>query len=64
MHFGKFRYTRAPIGFISAGDSYNQRCDKAFDGVNNITKLVDVVLIASKTCEQHVQDITELLIRC
>ena len=22
---GKFRYTRAPMGFISAGDSYNQR---------------------------------------
>ena len=25
----KFRYTRAPMGFISTGDSYNQRSDKS-----------------------------------
>ena len=27
--FGKFRYKRAPSGFISSGDSYNKRCDQS-----------------------------------
>ena len=44
---GKFRYTRAPMGFISTGDSYNQRCDKALGDLHGITKIVDDVLITS-----------------
>ena len=61
---GKFRYTRAPMGFISTGESYNQRSDKALKGLNNITKIVDDILIASETYEQHVSDIRELMDRC
>ena len=61
---GKFRYTRAPMGFISTGDSYNQRSDTALKGLKGITKIVDDILIASETYEQHVQFIRELLERC
>ena len=61
---GKFRYTRAPMGFISTGDSYNQRSDKALHGLKNIAKIVDDILIASVTYEQHLEDVKELLKRC
>ena len=61
---GKFRYTRAPMGFISTGDSYNQRCDKMLHGLNGITKIVDDILVTSETFEQHVDDVRALLQRC
>ena len=61
---GKFRYTRAPMGFISTGDSYNQRSDKALAGLQGITKIVDDILVASETYEQHFEFIQELLRRC
>ena len=61
---GKFRYTRAPMGFISTGDSYNLRSDKALCGLNGITKIVDDVLIASENFPQHMQDVKALLDRC
>lgn len=43
---GKFRYTRAPMGLVTTGDSYNQRCDMALQGLNDTTKIVDDVLVA------------------
>ena len=61
---GKFRYTRAPMGLISTGDSYNQRSDKALKGLNGITKIVDDILIASETIEQHFKNVQELLNSC
>ena len=53
------------MGFISAGDSYNQRCDQALKGLSGITKIVDDVLIASKTYDTHKKDvlISEMLRR-
>ena len=52
------------MGFISAGDSYNQRSDQAMKGLNGIVKIADDILIASETAEQHVDDVQELLKRC
>ena len=52
------------MGFISTGDSYNQRCDKALQGLTGIVKIVDDVLIASETFEEHFQAIKALLQRC
>ena len=61
---GKFRYTRAPMGFISSGDSYNQRCNQSLKGLKRITKIVDDILMISDTYEEHVHDIKKLLKRC
>ena len=52
------------MGFISAGDSYNQRCDQALKGLSGITKIVDDVLIASKTYDTHKKDVLEFLECC
>ena len=37
------------MGFISTGDSYNQRSEKALQGLKGIAKIVDDILIASET---------------
>ena len=52
------------MGFISTGDSYNLRSDKALYGLNGITKIVDDVLIASENFPQHMEDVKALLERC
>ena len=52
------------MGFISTGDRYNHRSDKALKELKGITKIVDDVLIASRTYPQHVQQIQELLKSC
>ena len=49
--------------FISAGDSYNQRCDQALKGSSGITKIVDDVLIASKTYDKHKNDVLVILLQ-
>ena len=43
--FGRFRYLRAPMGLISAGDQWVARSDEAFERVKNMFKLVDDMLI-------------------
>ena len=52
------------MGFISSGDSYNQRCDKALTWLDGIVKIVDDVLIASETYDKHLVDIEEFPKRC
>ena len=51
------------MGFISTGDSYNYR-DVAIDGLERTHKVVDDVLIASRTYEEHVSDDRAFLDRC
>ena len=62
--WGRFRYKRAPMGFISTGDSYNFRGDLAIDGLERTHKVVDDVLIASRTYEEHIRDVRAFLNRC
>ena len=62
--WGRFRYKRAPMGFISTGDSYNYRGDLAIDGLEWTHEVVDDVLIASRTYEEHVRDVRAFLNRC
>lgn len=52
------------MGFISTGDSYNQRSDKALQGLRGIAKIVDDILIASETFESHMEDVQAFLKRC
>ena len=62
--WGRFRYRRAPMGFISTGDSYNYQGDLAIDGLERTIKVVDDVLIASRTREEHLRDVKAFLDRC
>ena len=62
--WGRFRFRRAPMGFISAGDSYNWRGDKAIEGLERTHKIVDDVLIASRSYEEHLEDVHKFLEVC
>ena len=52
------------MGFISTGDSYNYHGDIAIDGLERTIKVVDDVLIASRTREEHMKDVKAFLDRC
>ena len=52
------------MGFISAGDSYIQRWDRALKGVNGIRKIVEDVLIVSERYYRHKSGVLEFLKRC
>jgi len=62
--WGRFRFKRAPMGFISTGDSYNWRGDKAIEGLDRTHKIVDDVLIASRTYDEHIRDVRNFLEVC
>lgn len=61
---GRFRFLRAPMGLNATGDEYNRRGDIAFADLKNIQKVVDDLLIHTKTFSQHVDTIRAVLHRC
>ena len=61
---GTFKYCRAPMGLNSTGDEYNRRGDQAIAGLKNVEKVVDDMLIHSKTLQEHYEDVRKVLIRC
>ena len=52
------------MGLLSTGDEYNRRGDKALEGLNNVEKVVDDILVHSPTFRQHVETVVNLLRRC
>ena len=62
--WGRYKFLRAPIGLSSTGDKYNLLMDAAFDGLHNVTKIVDDILQYDETFSTHVGKIRELLQRC
>jgi transposase InsO family protein len=62
--FGRFKYLRAPMGFVNSGDEYNSRGDAALAGLENYRKVVDDILVFSETYEEHVQAVRKVLDRC
>ena len=47
--WGRFRYCRAPQGFLAAGDAYTRRADEICKNVENLSKVIDDSLIFDKT---------------
>ena len=61
--WGRYRFCRVPQGYVSSGDEYNQRTDAAFDGVPNMVKIVDDILVFTETWEDHVKTVRMVLER-
>ena len=61
---GRFKYLRAPMGLISTGDEYNRRGDQIFSGIENMEKIVDDLLIHTKTFQEHMKCLLEILEKC
>ena len=62
--WGRFRYLRTPMGFISTGDEYCRRGDIALKDLPNLVKVIDDILIHETSFTEHVKSIKRLLQRC
>ena len=64
--FGRWRYTRAPQGFLSSGDGYNRRFDAILSDFERKERCVDDVLCHDdhEKLEAHWWRVIDLLITC
>lgn len=62
--FGRYAFLRAPYGVTSISEHYNRRMDEAFAGLPGYRKVVDDVIIYSKTLEEHIQHVRTFMARC
>ena len=51
--FGRWRYTRAPQGFLSSGDGYNRRFDAILSSFDRKERCVDDTIHYDSDLEQH-----------
>ena len=52
-HSGRWRYKRAPQGFLSSGDGYNRRFDAILADFNRLERCVDDVIHYDSNLEEH-----------
>ena len=52
------------MGFISTSDSYNLRGNDVLQGLHNVHKIVDDILIEDSSIEDHLKHVKEVLDRC
>jgi hypothetical protein len=58
---GRFRYCRMPMGWHGSSDLFNERMRRVFGKLKWCHRIVEDLLIASPTWEQHVEDVAEVL---
>ena len=51
--FGRYRYTRAPQGFVSSGDGYNQRFNSIISDFQQKERCVDDTIFYDSNLEDH-----------
>ena len=52
------------MGLSSTGDKYNLLMDAAFDGIQDMKKLIDDILTHNSSFLEHVRNVRKLLQRC
>ena len=61
---GRFRYTSAPMGFVSSGDWFNQLTDRVLKGIPGTQKEVDDILGQAVDNASLAVQLREILKRC
>ena len=61
--FGKFEYLKVPFGLAQAPANFQNLMNKVLNGFNFTLAYLDVVVIFSETCEQHLKHIQIVLNR-
>ena len=61
--FGRFQYLRLPFGVIHAGDTYCRRVSDIFDDIPGSRRIVEDIIIFSKTYEEHLELVRTLFAR-
>ena len=62
--WGRFRFLRNTMGYVSGGDEYNERMDQAIGAIANIGKVVDDVIVYDRSIEEHAARLREILDKC
>lgn len=62
--WGRYKFLRATMGLVSAGDEYCRRTDAALGDLPNLVKSVDDILIHGDSLEEHLGDVRAFLSRC
>ena len=62
--FGRYRYCRAPQGYLAAGDAYTRRYDEVTRDVPRKTKCVDDTLLWDKSIEENFWHTFDYLTLC
>lgn len=62
--FGKFRFTRLAMGCSPSGDLFNQTTDNILQGIENMVKEVDDILLFSDSIEGIAASLEDMLQRC
>ncbi len=58
---GRYEYRRLPCGVSLAGDDYCRRAADVFDGITNSRRVVEDVVVYSKTYDEHLGQVRRLL---
>ena len=62
--WGRYANTRATMGLSASSDEYNRRGDAAMEGLSNLSKIVDDVLVFADTFAGHRDAVRAFLSRC
>ena len=62
--FGRYCFLRAPMGLSSTGDESCRRGDEAIQGIHNVKKVVDDMIVYDSNYDEHYHHVRELLQRC
>ncbi len=62
--WGHYRFKRNAMGLASAGDEHNMRGDMAIQGIPNVKKIVEDILIYDKDYDTHLKRVKLVLQRC
>lgn len=61
--FGRCRFKRLPFGIISAQDGFQRRVDETYEGLKDITAIVEDILVYGRTKEEHDANLHAMLER-
>jgi hypothetical protein len=61
--FGRYRFLRVPFGLISAQDEFQRKVDETFEGIPYTVGLIDDILVAGRTKEEHDRNLKATLDR-
>ena len=51
--YGRYRYLRMPFGICVAQELFQKKMDKIFEGLSGVHIIVDDILVAGSTVEEH-----------
>ena len=64
LPFGRFQWTRLPMGTVVAQDIFQSKLDVIFDGMKGITGIADDMIIYGATEQEHNENFLDFMEKC